>query len=488
MSHTWGAAAAKEHPVRGREGGAPLAHSGVMQRNGIAGAMALVMAAGCYSTTEIPPAQLASMEHPRGAPSVLGHGVRLGPRTEVRAFLTDGSVTTWYPAGDLAVADDGLVTGRRVALSAATEVDLSGAGDGADAMLAATAPPGAEITPRGDRLRLRVRDARLMLPWIAAYAVGAATLRRPVGMLAFRGNRSAWETDPVPGSRFATVTPGALSEFQIAEGIPWRDVTRLELHNLDTLSTTGAILGAPIAMSLMLLATVGTAAAIADGDDPTPSVALGVEVAAGVQEAAASADAEADSSASEAWVRAANRRPCVLVEGGPEAARGATPLFTARARRRDIVKLVLSGEAGTTSDSTFTGGAGVGLRFHDFVELTARTRALAFDEAPTLGSGGGPESPPQHLLFGGRLALHIDTDGDPLTAFVVGAEILGGRLGTGADLTDVGFVLGPRFGLGDKMFASLLLAPSLLLARGNPGGPDLAVGQVMFSVELGFGL
>jgi hypothetical protein len=453
-------------------------------------ATVVAMAAGCYSTAQIAPAQLASMRHPLGAPTALGRGVRLGPQTGVRAFLFDGSVTTWYPAGELSMADDGLVTGRRVALGTATDAYLYGAPEEADAMLAAIAPPGGEITQSGDRLHLRVRAPDLMLPWIAAYANGAATLRRPLGMLSFRDAAAAWQTDLVPGGHFVGATPGTLSQLQIAEGIPWREVSRLELHNLDPLLTAGAMVGAPIAMSLMMLGTLGAATAIANGDDPTPSAALAVEVASGVQEAAASADAQADESARGAWVRAANRRPSVLIDAGAEDERAATPLFTARAQRRDVVKLVLAGEAGMTSGSTVTGGAGVGLRLLDFVELTARTRTLAFDEAsPTSGNGGEiAESPPQHLLFGGRLAVHIDADGDPRTSFVVGAEVLAGKLGSGGDLTDLGFVLGPRFGLGDKMFASLLFAPSLLLARGSAAGPDFAVGQLMVNLELGFGL
>ena len=127
-----------------------------------------------------------------------------------------------------------------------------------------------------------------------------------------------------------------------------------------------------------------------------------------------------------------------------------------------------------------TGSAGLGFRAGDFVELSARLRALPFDN--TLASTQGASSAaPVNLLYGGRLALHIDGDGDRRTAFVFGGEVLGGSLRDGTALTELGFVLGPRFGITDKMFASLLLAPSLLIPASSPYGEPSTVGQIMIT-------
>jgi len=456
----------------------------VSQSKVAAASIVALLVSGCYTTAAVPPAQLASIEHPLDAPRSVGDGVRLGPRTEIRARLADGSVTTWLPAGRVAVAKEGLVTGRSYPLGAATGAVLSDAGDGARAMLEAAAPPGADVTLVDGELCLRVPDARLLLPWLAGYATGAATLHQPSGVLSFHGAGGSWRSGPISAADLGAMKPADLARLEIAEGIPWRLVSALDLHNLDTLRTTGAIIGAPFAGALMVLSALGTVAAVADGDDPSPSIDLGVGVASVVSDAAANADARA--SAGGAPLRATGARPAVLLAPDePSATVRVTPLFSARARRRDAFKLVLEGEAGVTTEGAFTGAAGIGARLGDFLELTARARSLSL-AAPALYGGPAP-SPAQHLLFGGRMGLHIDTDGNPLTAFVFGGEVLAGQV-DGQTVTELGLVLGPRFGIGDKMFASLLVTPSVLLTSGQPGRSDTATMQMLFTGEIGFDL
>jgi hypothetical protein len=406
----------------------------------------------------------------------VGGDARLGPNTEIRARLTDGSVTPWLPASALAVAKDGLVSGRSFPLSAATEATISRPGEGAAEMLAATAPPGGEVTPADEgELRLRVTDPRVLLPWVAAYATGAATLHQPPGWISFRGAQGRWRSEWLPGGNFVAVAPSSYGKLQVAEGIPWRDVAALEVHNLEPIRTAFAVVGAPVAMSVMMLSMAAAVAAATDGEDPTPALALAVDTAALTAHAAETADAEADTGG--APVRSPAGRPAVLVATeGPAGTLVATPLFTGAARRRDAVKAVLAGEAGVTVDGLGTGAAGVGLRLGDFVELTARLRALPYGDRQV-----GPA--PINLLYGGRLALHIDGDGDRRTAFVFGGELLGGETRDGTSLTQGSLILGPRFGITEKTFASLLFAPSFL----NPGnGP--VTGQMMFSAEFGFDL
>src|SRR6185369_7507945 len=210
---------------------------------------------GCYTTSAIAPAQITTIAKPLSAPADLPGAVRLGPRTEVRARLQRGWVTTWYSAGDLAVGEDGLVTGRRYRLAWADRAILSGTDAAAAAVLAATAPPEATIAPTGGgHMLLVVSQRRFLLPWIAAYASAVGTRGAQAGMLSFHsagggdgGDDRAWWSAPVPAASFAGATPRRLAEIQIAEGVPWRNVTELELQNLSPIKTTAVIIGTPFA-------------------------------------------------------------------------------------------------------------------------------------------------------------------------------------------------------------------------------------------------
>jgi hypothetical protein len=453
-------------------------------RRVLSAAAVVSLATGCYATARVPATEVAAIRGPLAAPKKLAGATKLAPNTAIRARRADGSVTPWLPASGLAVADEGLVSGRRYPLAAATEVTIAKGAPAAAEILAATAPPAAFVDATDGELRLRASDPRVLLPWLASYATGAAALHQQPGWVSFRGPRDAWVSDFVPALRFAGVAPPDLYKLEVAEGVPWRDVVGLELHNLDPIRTAFGIVGMPIAMSLMMLSAVGTVAAVADGDDPTPALALGVGVDKVTRQAI-----DPDAGPGGAPVRPpGNEEPGVLVSAdGTAGALAVRPLFSPEARRRDSFKLIVAGDGGLSGDgSTLTASAGVGLRLGDFVELTVRMRALAFDDTPLLMRGPSYTTP-TNFLFGGRLALHIDGDGDARTAFVVGGEVLGGSLADGASLTELAFVLGPRFAITNKTFASLLLAPSLLVQRGSPYDAS-TTGQVMLSLELGFDL
>jgi len=451
-----------------------------MKRTWLAAMVVPILATGCYATTEIPETQIASIRSPLSAPKKVGGDARLGPNTEIRARLADGSVTPWLPAGTLAVAGDGLVSGRSFALSSATDATISRSSEGAAEMLTATAPPGGEVTPTDSgELRLHVADSRVLLPWVAAYATGATTLHQPIGWISFQGARGRWTSEWLPGPRFVAVAPSSYAKLQVAEGIPWRNVAALEVHNLEPIRTAVAVVGAPVAGSVMILSMMAAVGAVANGDDPTPAVDLAVGTAALTAHAAETADAEADTGG--APVRSPQGRPGVLVAAdGPAGTIAATPLFTGAARRRDQIKLLLSGEAGVTTDGVGTAAAGVGVRVSDFVELSARLRALPYDDRPFDQQVGRT---PIALLYGGRLALHIDGDGDRRTAFLFGGELLMGESSEGASLTQGSLIIGPRFGITEKTFASLLFEPSFLNPSNHP-----VTGQMMFCAEFGFDL
>lgn len=458
---------------------------------------ALTATTGCYTTQAVEPAKVAAIRRPLTSPRALGPA-RLGPRSDVRARLTDGSLTPWVPATDLAVSNDGLVTGRRYPLALATEAAVADAGPAAFSMLAAVAPPESEIVPERGWIRLRVRQPSLLLPWISAYTGGAAALHHPPGPCVLRTSPRGW-SDPVPCASIAGVPAASLPRLQIADGVPWRKIAALEVHNLDPIQTSFAVLGTPVLMSVMMLGLVSAAAAISDGDDPTPGLDLAVGMAQIASDAAAHADDGAETGG--APVHLPNQRAAVLIAaaaatdgsrvdkeagptGDPAAGLVATPLFTQSARRRDYFKWLLAADAGITSEGTFTGGVTAGFRLNDFVEIAGRARLLWLDEQPAWAPDGSQiyRGTP-HALFGARLGFHIDGDGDRIST-VFGGEVLGGSLADGGTLWQLGLNLGPRFGIGEKTFASLLFAPSLLV-KDRPDGAT-AVGQVMFTAELGF--
>jgi len=439
-----------------------------------------ILATGCYATTEIPTRQIASIQQPLSAPQKVGGDARLGPNSEIRARLNDGSVTPWVPASTLAVAKDGLVSGRSFPLAAATDAMIAQPGPGAAEMLAAVAPPGAEVTPTdAGELHLHVSDPHVLLPWVTAYVTGAARLRQLPDWIAFMGPHRRWASDWLPAERFVAVAPASYGMLRVAEGIPWRNVAALEVHNLEPIRTTFAIMGAPVAAAVMMVSVAAAAAAVANGDDPTPALELGAATAAVTEKAAESADADADTHG--APVRSLAANPAVLVTTeGPAGTLAATPLFTGAARRRDVIKFVFAGEAGLTTDGFGTGGVGAGLRLGDFVELTARLRLLPFDDRPANPQTG---SAAINLLYGGRLAFHVDGDGDRRLAFVMGGELVGGTMPDGTSLTQGSLFLGPRVGLTEKTFASLLFGGSFV----NPGNSPVT-GQMMLSAEFGFDL
>lgn len=478
------------------------ARRGTATVSGCVAVVASGLASGCYSKTAVPPAEFISLSRPLPRPATVAGSARLGPRTQVRVRFDDGSTSPWLPASRIAIAADGLVTGRaHHGLAEAHEVVIAGADPAARDILAATAPPGAEATPAQDRLRLHVEDRRWLLPWIAAYLDGAAALGRDAGTVSFKG--PWWESAPIPGADLARLSPERLAQLHLAEGVPWRDVDAVELNNLDPWQTTGAIVALPIAAAFTLIVE-----GLGHGDAPTGRLLDGV-VDAQLQMAVSDRQTEALEGYGPGDLPAPLRRyhsPAVLVDGGARSeAVEAAPLFTPGALRRDELKVILGGDFGIESkDATFTGSVGAGLRLFDFLEITGRLRSVTFDDRSAAGTGpvvnagaagagaaggavGDGPALARHLLGGARLSLHLDSDGNPLTAFVVGGEILTGSTVTGGTLTEIGFVLGPRFGIGEKTFASLLFEPSLL-ASSNTGTADHTRGRVMFCAELGFDL
>lgn len=453
----------------------------------LATVVAVTGVTGCYTRTVLPPIAIASVTVPLARPTTLGLDGRLGPRTDVRVRFGDGSTSRWWPASTLAVGNEGVIVGSgRYRLADAREAVISGADAGAGEVLAATAPPGASITRGEHRLRLRLTDPRMLLSWIAAYVNGAAALGREPGALSFRGPEGVWESPPIPGGRLAALTDAGLEGASLAEGVLWREVSFLELDNLDPWSTIGAVIGVPLAAVILMPLGAGVPLGAAV---EKPFTDLWLPEATGSDQGTEGYWEGPDDSPAPVGH---HRRTAVLLDRPKDDPHApvVVPLFTSSARRRDQVKVVLGGDFGVESaeDMTFTGSAGVGLRLFDFLEVTGRVRSVTFDDwGPAAGAGSPGTGLSRHLLGGGRLSLHLDADGNPATAFVAGGEVLAGSLEGGGTLTELGFVLGPRYGLTDKLFASFLFAPSILISS-NTGTVDHSRGRLMFCAELAFDL
>src|SRR5213075_1829316 len=120
---------------------------------------------------------------------------------------------------DLSVTADGLVTGKSHSLTSVTEAWISDVDPGAEALLAAVAPPGSDVTLVAGGLRARVEEPRLLLPWLAAYATGAARGGGHPGTFLFRTAEHRTEASHVPGATFVGRVPATLSHVDLAEGI-----------------------------------------------------------------------------------------------------------------------------------------------------------------------------------------------------------------------------------------------------------------------------
>jgi hypothetical protein len=421
-----------------------------------------VVAAGCYSTAIVPAgavrragAPAPPAEAPLGVVDLGGGKARLGPRSEVRIRRRDGSASRWYSAGELMTSGEGLGTAATLPLGAATRALVRDGGAAMGGLLAATAPSGGVFIWQGEGFALQAPGPGKLAVWAAAASARSLDLGGAAGMWRFARPEGGWLSAGIHGTTLAATPEPALATRRLAEGTAWPEIAALEIRSFDPFLSVASGLGVTgVAMLALVL-----------GGDPGGPIS---EAREGVDKSAMARD---------------DPQPHVAMLLPPEAAAptDGRPLFSARARRRALIKLVVSGDVGLSQAGSGTGGGGLGLRLFDFVDVTARLRAVT--------SGADEQT---RLLAGGRLALHVDSDAQPLTALTMGFELFAGSTEGGSSLLMVSLPVGPRvsFGGGGGVgFASLLLSPGLVYTGGAlPDRQRATAAQVVASLELGLAL
>lgn len=82
----------------------------------------------------------------------------------------------------------------------------------------------------------------------------------------------------------------------------------------------------------------------------------------------------------------------------------------------------------------------------------------------------------------------MDGDGQPLTALVLGAEVMASAPDANRSLTMTSLFIGPRFGIGRKTFVSLLLSPAYLSVETAVPETRVSDWRLMFAAEVGLTL
>jgi hypothetical protein len=423
-------------------------------------AAALVgLAAGCYTTAIVPAAAVRRASTPARAPLAvtdLGGGqARLGPRSEVRIRRRDGSASRWYGAGELVTSSQGLGTAATLPLGDSTRALVGDVGLETGALLTATAPEGGRVDWQGEGFALHASRPGQVAAWAAAASARVVELGGSAGTWRFARPEGGWLSGPIPGSTLAATPPPALATRRLIEGTPWQEVAALEIRGFDPFLSVSSGLGVTGLVALAILLG-GNPSGL--GDDR-----VGFDKGVRVED---------------------DRLPHrgMLLEPGASAPTDGRPLFTPRARRRDLIRLIAAGDLALSRDAGLAGGGGgVGIRVCEFVELTARLRAVEHAGAT-------------RLLGGGRLSLHVDSDARPLTALTLGMEVLGrpgGGGGDGGAVMTLAFPAGPRlgFGPGGLGFASVLVSPSFVFDMGDaPDHRRTTTFQLLASLELGLAL
>jgi hypothetical protein len=446
-------------------------------------AAAALFTAGCYTTTTIAPGDVRRLSKPSATPVQVARsgweGTRLGPRTALRARLRDGTVSSWFRAGSMSTSPDGLLTGNSLSLGQMRVAVARDLGPNGSALASFLAPPGATVSLHPEGIALRGAPGADVARWAAAVSLGSLSAGGPGGRWTFYEPRSGWIAEDVDGEDLAAVPVPAVGRLRVMEGIPWSNVAGVELNNFDPLTTVAVGAGAALIIAFMV-------ATAKSGVDPTPVLDVGVRTGL------SAAESRQEEDLAPQFDDDGQHHGFLIDPASADETLAASPLFTPGAQRRDVAKLLLSVDSAWDGHAGITGAAGLGVRLFDFVELGARARVLHLG----VGTVDGEAPAPAHLLFGGRLAFHIDGDAQPLTALMLGAEVLAGRDSDNRTITMTTLSVGPRFGIGRKTFLGLLFQPSYISAdmRAASGVPAAdsptapSEWRLMFGAEVGLAL
>jgi hypothetical protein len=380
-------------------------------------------ASACYQTVAVSGKDFfdlgSGLTSPRPLRTAEGKSVRFDAQTKVRVHTVDGGMTDWVGAGDIMVSDQGLRFGEGTKGREIARANVRDLSPEALKSLEDLAPPLARVEQVSDRSQgewhtLTTAQPGQLLPWVSRFIAGHG---------AAGGETGRWWFDEAKPSLWAGRPPRAVSlsvdelgqplagtdDVVLASGVRWPQVAGFELNYLDPVRSATMV---PATLALFPLLLVA----------PPDNIDNGMASDKGTQ---------FGDSSNLLW---------------RESEGLAKPLFTPRARRRAIVRLLASA-AGAVShrEDVFT-TATLGLRFLDFYEVSALVGNLWPRESKSMGAGG--------LLVGFTFGMHIDGDGDPRFALYAGLEAMGIR--GHHDLAIISLLVGPRFGLGNLGFVEVI--------------------------------
>lgn len=394
-------------------------------------ALTMVLGAGCYSTRTTSTASLRPLAGgERDEALVVSTDERWRSRIAPNEVLTfvDGSGrrSERYPAGDLQVSEVGVYVSERLAIQRARAVRIAGLGEAERALLRASAPGGAEVIELGaGRVELRAPGPGL-LAWLQDFTqevagsatdtpfyqkwalcrVGTTTVIRypprgatlPAGCT--MGDPEDWAmahlrhelgSAPLGGWSFhfgdgwwSERVLGEAIHLALADGVEmrvgwgWSEIDRAEVTDLSGVKSLAGLLG-----YTAVAATLGTKAANVLVQPRSPT-----------------------------------ERPLHIQPWQPDltgsSAIEARPMFTGRARRRSVVQLVATAEAGGDPlgmRSVFS-GVSLGGRFGELVEVGVGFRqALAWPQPGSVAHRSpAPTGQTSTQLYYFRLGGHFPLD------------------------------------------------------------------------------
>jgi hypothetical protein len=364
----------------------------------------------------------SGLTEPRAVPALNEDRSKLGPLTRIRGVANDGTVTSWHEAGDLWLADAGLVR-KPVRLGTLETARVSELDPDQVRWLEESKPREgwARVTTGFGVSTLHVWRPDGLIPWMGRFLARAQAAGKPLGRweLTDKAALGGLAAEPVEGGPLE-IDPRALlaagdgaGQLGVAHAILWSSADRaFELKYFD--SAKSALVAIPLLPVILVLGIIYSAMGGGSFDSES-----GDDVTGG--------------------------GPTLLL--APDVVARAQPLFTPSAQRRSFVTFVAAADAAATIQGDARASLSLSLRLTELLELGAFARGL------TTAADGAGSTRATHLVAGGRMGLHLPLAPVSPWAITAGADV--GADVTGHKLRMAGFYAGVRRAFGRASFIAL---------------------------------
>jgi hypothetical protein len=377
--------------------------------------LALLTIPACYATETVAIKDFralgASLTDTRALQTPRGHYALLDAQTLVRA----GDLS-WRTAGCLSVSTKALTFEKGIPGESISRITVSGLLPEDVQRLTELAPAQGSVEPDHGESRdtyvLRSSQQGDILPWATRFVARQQQAGRQAG---------TWDLEISQGSRSWLKPSGQHSFF-----VPASELAEPLSASDRVVFATGERWPEIASLDLYFLSPVVSALAI-----PLFPVAL---LGANREDGRMKQGGCVEKGASKLMFRSPQETP--------------EPLFTLNGQRRAVIKLVAGADGGLTYHGDAFASGTIGMRLLNFYELAFLARGLSL---PGLASTDGRRNA---LLLGVAAGLHIDGDGDPRFAFYAGFEGAASSQPNRASM--VSLILGPRFGLGKRLFLGVV--------------------------------